>query len=267
MITKLNGKEVSPIGIGTWGMGGWFTRDLHEDRREIAALEYALDNGIKLIDTAELYGHGHAEELVREAISDRDRDDLFIVSKVSPIHLSRGGIKKSAAASLERMNCGYIDLYLVHWPTPLMNMKEIVGTMEELVDDGSISGFGVSNFGVKNMEDALAATKKCDVIANEIKYSPLARECEKEVVPFCEKKKIAVIAYSPLAKGGVAESEKIFEVAKGCDMTPTQVSLAYLKRRSLPIPKATSREHLDDMLGALDFELKNSDYEYLKGSL
>jgi diketogulonate reductase-like aldo/keto reductase len=267
LITKLNGKTVSPIGIGTWGMGGWFARDARMDKAEISAIQYALDNGINLIDTAELYGRGHAEELVGEAIKGRDRDELFIVSKVSPTHLSRSAIRKSAAQSLKRMQCGYIDLYLVHWPRPFMNMKEIIGTMEELADEGSISSFGVSNFGIKNMEEAIAAAKKHKMIANEIKYSPVTRECEKDVLPFCERKKIAVIAYSPLAKGDVVSSEKIVDVAKKYGMTPAQVSLAYLMRRSLPIPKATTTEHLDEMIGALDFELKDADYEYLKSSL
>jgi diketogulonate reductase-like aldo/keto reductase len=267
MITRLNGKTVSPIGIGTWGMGGWLTRDARKDKIQIAAIEYALDNGINLIDTAELYGNGHSEELVREAIKNRDRYKLFIITKVSPTHLSRVGIRKSVSASLKRLGCGYVDLYLVHWPRPFLNMNEIMGAMEELVDEGLISGFGVSNFGIKNMNRAIAATKKYDVIANQIKYSPIAKECEKEVVPFCEKNKMAVIAYSPLEKGGVVTSEKIREIAMKYGRTPVQVSLAYLKRRSLPIPRATSREHLDDIIGALDFELKDSDYEYLRDNV
>jgi diketogulonate reductase-like aldo/keto reductase len=267
MITKLNGKRVSSIGIGTWGMGGWLTRDTRKDKIEIAAIKYALNNGINLIDTAELYGNGHAEELVKEAIKNCDRDKLFIITKVSPTHLSHNGIKKSIAASLKRLGCRYIDLYLVHWPRPFLNMKEIIGTMEELVDDGSISSFGVSNFGINNMKEAIAATQKYKVIANEIRYSPIAKECEKEVVPFCEKNKVAVIAYSPLAKGDVATSEKIGEIAKEYGRTPIQISLAYLMRRSLPIPKATSKEHLDDIIGALDFKLKDSDYEYLKDKI
>jgi diketogulonate reductase-like aldo/keto reductase len=267
MITKLNGKRVSPIGIGTWGMGGWLTRDTRKDKIEIAAIKYALDNGINLIDTAELYGNGHAEELVREAIKNRNRSKLFIITKVLPIHLSRDGLRKSVAASLERLGCGYIDLYLVHWPRPFLNMKEIIGAMEELVDDGSISSFGVSNFGVKYLKEAITATKKYKVVANEIKYSPITKECEKEVVPFCEKNKVAVIAYSPLAKGDIVTSEKISEVAKKYGRTPAQISLAYLMRRSLPIPKATSKEHLDDIISALNFKLKDSDYEYLRDKI
>lgn len=267
MITRLNGKRVSPLGIGTWGMGGWLWKDTRNDKVEIAAINYALNNGINVIDTAELYGNGHAEELVREAIKNRDRDKLFIISKVSGHHLSRNGIKKAVAASLKRLGCKYIDLYLIHWPMPFMNMKEIMGTMEELVEDGSISAFGVSNFGVKSVKEAISHVKKYKVVANEIRYSPITKDCEKEVVPFCEKNKIAVIAFSPLAKGNVVRSEMMADVAKKYKRTPSQVSLAYLMRRSLPIPKATTKEHLNDMIGALDFKLKDADYEYLRDSL
>jgi diketogulonate reductase-like aldo/keto reductase len=263
MITRLNGKKVSRIGIGTWGMGGWLMKSVQDDDIEIKAIRYALDKGINFIDTAELYGHGHAEELVKEAIKGYGRDKLFITTKVSPSHLSRRGIRSAIKASLGRLGLKQVDLYLVHWPRPFLNMKEVIGTMEELVDDGSIASFGVSNFGVKDLKSAIAATKKYDILANQINYSPIVRECENDVVPFCEKNKISVIAYSPLAKGEVTDFERIKEVAGRIGRTPVQVSLAYLMRRSLPIPKAARRDHMDEILGALTLKLSDSDYKYL----
>ncbi|MDE1856065.1 MAG: aldo/keto reductase [Candidatus Micrarchaeota archaeon] len=265
MITELSGKKVSPIGIGTWGTGGWMFSDKRNDAQEIGALKFALDSGINAIDTAEIYGRGHAEELVCEAIRGRDREALHITSKVWPTHLNSKGIHKAVDASLKRIGTKYLDLYLIHWPNPIASMKEAISTLESLVDDGRIRSFGISNFSVKDTQKAMDCAKRYKVEANQIEYSVLSKGPEDDIIPFCEKNKIKIIAYTPLAKGRVAESAQIIDVAKNYKKTPVQVALNYLMKRSMPIPKASSREHLKEILGCTGWELKEKDYELLRG--
>ncbi len=264
MITEFKGKKVSPIGIGTWGMGGWVISDRKRDEMEINGIKYAIKNGLNFIDTAEFYGRGHAEELVGSAIRGMDRESLFITTKIWPTHLSYEGIVNAAKASIQRMQCNYIDLYLIHWPNPLANVKEAMRGMEGLIDLGLARNIGVSNYGISHLRNAMDAMKKYEIAANQIEYSLLAKGCEKEVIPFCEKNKITVIAYTPLGKGRVGSIKKVRDVAEKYNMTPIQIALRYLMKRSLPIPKATSKEHWDELLGALKFELRETEYELLK---
>lgn len=264
MITKLGGKKTSPIGIGTWGMGGWAIPEKKRDEIEINGIKYAISKGLNFIDTAEIYARGHAEELVGSAIRGMDRESLFITTKVWPTHLSYDGIIKAAKASIERMRCRYIDLYLIHWSNPLANIKEAMRGMEALVDMGLARNIGVSNYSVQQLCKAMDAMRKYEIAANQIEYSLLAKGCEKEVIPFCEKNKITVIAYTPLGKGKVGNIEQVKKVAEKYEKTPIQIALNYLMKRSLPIPKATSKEHWDELLGTLEFDLKEADYEFLK---
>ena len=264
MITRLSGKKVFPIGFGTWGMGGWMLPDTREDRVQIDAIKFALKNGINAIDTAELYGRGHAEELVAQAIRGVDRESIHITSKVWPTHLNRSGIINAVTKSLERLQTKYLDLYLIHFPNPLANMKEAIGTMEELVDSGKIRSFGVSNFLVGDMKKAIEATKKYEIEANQIEYNVLDRDPERELIPFCEENKVKIIAYTPLAKGSVAKSKELIEVAKKYEKTPVQVALNYLMRNSFPIPMSTDKGHIKEIIGSAGWKLKDADYQLLR---
>ncbi|MDE1850745.1 MAG: aldo/keto reductase [Candidatus Micrarchaeota archaeon] len=264
MIKRLSGKRVFPIGLGTWGMGGWMLPDTGDDRSQIDAIRFALQSGINAIDTAELYGRGHAEELVAQAIKGSDRESIHITSKVWPTHLSRKGIMNAVTKSLERLQTKYLDLYLIHFPNPVANMKEAIGTMEELVDIGKIRSFGVSNFLVGDMIKALEAAKKYEIEANQIEYNVLDKGPERELIPFCEKNKVKVISYTPLAKGSVAKSGELLEVAERYGKTPIQVALNYLLRNSLPIPMSADRGHITEIIGGAGWKLKDADYEFLR---
>jgi len=264
MITRLSGKKVFPIGIGTWGMGGWMLPDTRNDKNEIAAIKFAIESGINAIDTAELYGRGHAEELVAQAIKGRDRESIHITSKVWPTHLSRSGIMNAVTNSLDRLQTKYLDLYLIHFPNPVANMKEAISTMEELVDTGKIRSFGVSNFLAGDLKRAIDATKKYEIEANQIEYNVLGKDPEKELIPFCEKNKVKIIAYTPLAKGSVAKSKELMEVAGKYGKTPIQVALNYLMKNSFPIPMSTDRDHITEMIGGAGWKLKDADYQFLR---
>lgn len=257
------GKMVSPIGIGTWHIGGGQDADRSDDDAGVAAIRLGLGRGMNLVDTAEMYGAGHTEELVGRAIAGIDREELCIISKVWHNHLRRRDVLSSAKASLSRLGLKYMDLYLVHWPNPEIDIKETIGAMEELVDLGIVRHIGVSNFGVAELEGAMAACRKYEIEANEIKYSLAEKGCERDIIPFCEKNGIRVIAYTPLAKGSVGGIKAVAEVAVEEGRTPVQVALNYLMRRSIPIPKASSGRHWDEIAGAMDWRMDDAHYARL----
>ncbi len=264
MADKLLGKKISPMGIGTWGMGGWLIADRSNDKDDTKSIRIAIDNGINVIDTAEMYGRGHSEEIVGKAIEGYEREELFIVTKVWPTHLDRKGILKAIDGSLRRMNLKYVDLYLVHWPSPIADMKMVMRTMEDLVDNGTARGIGVSNFGVAALEGAMEESKRHGISANEIRYNLLDRSAERDTIPFCEKNRIKVIAYSPLARGKVSGSDALAEIAGRYKKDVVQVSLNYLMKRSLPIPKARGARHIKDIIGAAGWKLSAKDYNKIK---
>jgi len=262
---KICEKEVSQIGFGTWKLGGGFwSPDYSRDKESVEVIEYAISRGINLIDTAEMYGGGHAEELVGEAIKRFNRDELIIVTKVWPNHLMYEDVIKSAKNSLRRLNSKYIDLYLIHWPNSSVPLEETIRAMEKLIDDGIVKCIGVSNFDVNLLEQAIHLTKKYEIVANEIEYNVNNKSAEKDVIPFCEKNNIKVIAYSPLARGSVKDNEILEEIGKKYGKTAVQVALNYVKRRSIPIPKASSKKHLDEILGSMGWDLSEEDYERIK---
>lgn len=268
MITRLGGRKVSPIGIGTYGMGGYLLSNTKNDRNDIKALKFALDNGINVIDTAEMYGHGHSEEIVREAIKGRDREDIFIMTKVLPTHLGRKSMRKSLQGSLSRLGCKYIDLYQIHWLLPGSNIAKVVSSMEELVDEGLVRNIGVSNFNAEQTKIAVEAAKRHKVLSNQIKYNLYRKRCEEKLLPFCEKNGVSIIAYTPLSKGTLGSGRieaigAVRDISERTGKTPVQIALNYLMRRSLPIPKSSNTEHIREILGAKGWRLSSRDYNLL----
>ncbi len=268
MVTDFGGKKVFPVGIGTFGMGGTIAASRKNDGRDIEALSFALDNGINVIDTAEMYGKGHAEELIAKAIDGRERDELFIITKILPTHLKKDAMAKAVRESLRRLGTDYIDLYLIHWALPTTDIPEAVRNIERLVDEGMVRQIGVSNFSVKEARKAVAAAKRHRVAANQIRYNLFKKRCERDIIPFCEHNGVSVIAYTPLSKGPfgsgrIEDIRKVQEISGRTGKTPVQVALNYLMRRSLPIPKSSSIGHIREIIGACGWQLEGFDYEYL----
>lgn len=188
--------EVSEIGLGTWGMSGAFW-GAADDAESIRVIHRALDLGVTLVDTAEAYGHGHAEEVVGKALADR-REKAVLATKVAPNHLEPKAIEDALAGSLKRLQTDYVDVYFVHWPNPDFPIGPTMEMMERLRASGRIRAVGVSNFGPEEMDEA-RRHGTIDVL--QPPYNMLWREIEAKTLPYCRANNIGVMPYSGLAQG------------------------------------------------------------------
>ena len=255
--------QVPAVGIGTWEMGGGISPDTSGDAGCVRALRKAIELEMTLIDTAEKYADGHAEELVGEAIQPFPREQLFVVSKVWPDHLKYDEVLKAVERSLKRLRIDRLDLYLIHHPNPDVPLKETVAAMEKLVEQGMTRFIGVSNFNVSQMEEARSCLSKNEIVVNQLPYNLLDREIEKETLPYCQKNQITVMAYWPLAKGRLAGNKYLNEIGKKYGKTAAQVAINWLIAREgvLAIPKAVKIEHLEQNAGAAGWRLSDEDIE------
>ncbi len=264
MIRDIAGHRISPVGIGTWGIGGENTADHSHDPEHVDAIRFAVDQGLTFIDTAEVYSAGHSEELVGKAIKNYPREDIFITTKVWHNHLRHDDVIKAARDSLSRLDSTYIDLYLIHWPNRSVPVRETIKAMEELVDQGLVRNIGVSNFDEKELGEAMECTSKYEIAANQIEYSPVKKKPEQGIIPYCEKNNVRVIAYSPINRGRLNKLKGLNQVAEKTGKSPVSVALNYLMKRSVPIPKSSNREHIMQFVEAMGFELEDSDYELIR---
>lgn len=264
MIEKIGDRRVFPVGLGTYGMGGYQSRASGNDDKYISAIQYALAKGINVIDTAEMYASGHAEEIVGKAVSSVARKNVFIISKVWPSHLGRHDLQKSLDGSLKRLNVDYLDLYLIHWPSSEIPLDESISTLLELKDQGKIRQLGVSNFDENLLEDAIAFAGKGNIAANEIEYNYGQRKEMKGLIEFCKKHEVTVIAYTPLSRGAYARSQRLEEMADKYGKSELQIGLRLVMEDALPIPKASSPEHIDELVDTANIDISIQDLNYLR---
>lgn len=257
------GVRVPAIGMGTWGMGGYYSPDTNQDSEAIGALRRGIELGMYLIDTAEMYGAGHAEEIVGKAIKAFTREQVFIVSKVLPENLHYADVIKAAERSLKRLQTEWIDLYLIHSPNPEIALRETMEAMEKLVDQNLVRFIGVSNFDVAEMEEARTCLSKNDIAANQVEYSLPERRVEKDVLPHCAWHQITLMAYTPLATGRLSANVFLQDIGKKYDKAAAQVALNWLISRPevIAIPKAIKIEHLEENAGAMGWRLAEEDIE------
>ncbi|MGQ7956951.1 aldo/keto reductase [Pseudomonas sp. SP16.1] len=253
---QLAGVQVPVIGQGTWRMG----EDRRQRAREVAALREGLELGLRLIDTAEMYGEGGAEEVVGEAIAGL-RERVFLVSKVYPHNASRSGVQQACERSLRRLGCERIDLYLLHWrgQHPL---AETVEGFERLREQGKIGAWGVSNFDLDDLLELDQAT----CATNQVLYNLEARGIEYDLLPWQRRAGMPLMAYCPLSQAGALLQEPALrEVAERHGVTPAQVALAWTLRLEgvLAIPKAVDAAHLRDNAAAASVVLGADDLKLL----
>lgn len=230
------GEKISAVGIGTWQM----------DRSEnsIRVIQEGLKAGTNLVDTAEFYRN---EEMVGEAIS--GNGDVFLATKVFPVHFSYDKVLKSCDRSLSKLKRKHIDLYQLHWPSSSVPISETMRAMEKLVDDGKIRYIGVSNFSLDQMKEAQESMKKYEIVSNQVEYNPLVRYVENDILDYCNKEKISVIAYSPLKHGGAlrafsGQDNVVNEISRSINASVAQVIIRWLisKKQVVAIPKTSKVE-------------------------
>jgi diketogulonate reductase-like aldo/keto reductase len=253
MITRPFGPtdvNVAVIGQGTWGMGE--SRGAEKD--EIAALRLGIELGMNHVDTAEAYADGGAEGVVGRAVEGQ-RAKVFITTKVWPDNASYAGTLRACEQSLRRLRTDYIDLYLLHWPSR-HPIQETMRAMEELVRRGLVRFIGVSNFDVAQVEAAQTALMRERLACDQVLYHLRDRKIERDILPYCESQNIAIVGYTPLARGGFHRGV-VAEIAKKHGRTPRQVVLNFLTRRLslFTIPKASQSAHVQENAAALDFRL------------
>ncbi len=264
------GIEIASIGIGTWEVGGRFIRDYRNDESQIEALRKAVGMGFSHIDTAEVYGNGHAEEIVAEAVKGYNRKDIFITSKVWSKNLDYTSLLKSAEQSLKRLKSDYFDLYLIHAPNNQIQLKETMKAMSRLVDEKTTRWIGVSNFNVSQMKEAQYYCNH-KVAANQLEYNLTNRNkgtlnlnVEKEIYPYCLENDILFIAWRPLAKGVITKltNPLLLNLSKKYNKTITQLAINWLvsKKNIVTIPKATQINHLEEIKNSLGWSMDANDY-------
>ena len=255
----LSRRKIPVLGQGTWLMG----EDVKELGTEIAALRLGLDLGMTLIDTAEMYGEGAAEELVGEAISDR-RGEVYLVSKVLPHNATYEGAIAACERSLRRLKTDYLDLYLLHWRGSVP-LAETLDAFRSLKRAGKIRDYGVSNFDVDDLDEAFALPGGAEIVTDQVLYNLKHRGIEWDLLPLCRAQNLPVMAYSPIEHSrreqkGMLDQPVLRSIASRHAATPAQVALAWLlQQQVVVIPKASDPDHVRQNHGALNVRLTDED--------
>jgi diketogulonate reductase-like aldo/keto reductase len=252
-----SGETVPALGQGTWQMAETVSRR----KQEIEALRLGVELGMTLVDTAEMYGEGAAEELVAEALVG-ERDRLFLVSKVYPHNASRQGVVQACERSLRRLKTDRLDLYLLHWRGSVP-LEETVAGFEELRRSGKIRHWGVSNFDVGDMEELLRVPAGENCAANQVLYNVTRRGPEFDLIPWMTEHRMPLMAYSPIEQGRLPRGGVLQRIGQKYGASPFQIALAWLLQTPdvIAIPKASSPDHVRDNHRALEIRLSPEDLE------
>ncbi|MET0483877.1 MAG: aldo/keto reductase [Aestuariivirgaceae bacterium] len=248
-VTLPDGEQVPSLGIGTWRMG----ENSRNRKSEVEALRTAIDLGITLIDTAEMYADGGSEEVVGEAVEGR-RKDVFIVSKVLPRNAARSDTIAACERSLGHLKTDVIDLYLLHWRSSVP-LGETVEAFRQLQKAGKIRHWGVSNFDIGDMAELGQLDPSC--ASNQVMYHLGSRGIEFELLPAAQQSGMPVMAYSPLGAGDILGNTTLNEIAESRDVSPATVALAWVLRQDqvIAIPKSAKKTRVKEFRDALDLSL------------
>lgn len=256
-ITLKNGTQVPKLGLGTWYLG----EKLSVREEEIRALHTGVENGMTLIDTAEMYGNGLSEQLVGQAIRGMAREKLFLVSKVLPQNAGEKRIRRSVNHSLRLLRTDYLDLYLLHWRGNIP-LQETVGCMEDLVREGKIRAWGVSNFDTEDMEELFAVPNGRNCQVNQVLYHLGSRGIEYSLKPWMDAHDVALMAYCPLAQAGMLQKKLMDHpaldgIARNHRASVFQILLAFVlqKEHTVAIPRSGKSAHVQENADAMDIRL------------
>lgn len=262
-----SGEKLPSLGLGTWKLGGAAEPDTRHDDEVVRLIQLAIELGCRHIDTAEGYGGGHAEELVGRAIKKYKRDDIFVTTKVSPKDsgLRQGDIERALPESLRRLDSSYIDLYLIHWPSPTVPLKETFRALNHFVEGGFVRYLGVSNFDLAELREAMDVSD-VPIATNQVPYNLFNRTYQENgVLPFCQEAGIVVTAYRPVLGERLPQDPIVREIATDNDATPAQVALHWVMRHRgvITLVKTSKEAHLRENIAAIRLDLPEKDLERL----
>ena len=289
-------KEISQIGLGTWQFGtkGWGFGTDFDKKGAISIVHKALDLGINLIDTAEAYGGGKSEMIIGEALEGYEREKIVIVSKFLPATIRPSAVKRSLVKSLKRLKTDYLDIYLIHWPNPLLPLGRTLRYMEEMVDEGVIRHIGISNFGLNRFQKAQSKMKSHRIEVSQMNYSMAKSKVRRKFLPYAQENEITIMAYSPLAQGfltgkynpknfpkGIRRTNSIFRkknferagplfklldsISEEHKVMKSQIALNWLiqDKAVVAIPGAKNLQQLESNVQAGDFHLTSENLSQL----
>ncbi|MFX0097024.1 MAG: aldo/keto reductase [Candidatus Hodarchaeota archaeon] len=271
------GEKISILGQGTWGLKGKIlfiyprASEYYEQWKN--SLRKGIELGMNHIDTAEVYGWGVAERIVGEILAEYRREDLFITTKLLPIHFGHNGSKKAAYNSLKRLGLESVDLYLIHFRNPFSSLRKQMRMLEELVDEGKTRYIGVSNFSVEQFKEAQSYLKKHELVNNQVRANVLHQGHIHESLPFYQKEGITMTAYSPLGHTGFNGlkgeiRDKLEKIAESHNTTIQQIAIAWLINHEnvITIPKAFKIEHLEANAQAAGIKLRQEEINLLSAN-
>lgn len=267
MQTK-SGKDIFPIGIGTWGIAGTFNpndpnakykgAEPEHGNEEVGidAIRYSISKGQNHIDCAELYGGFYTDEVIGRALVGLKREDLYIADKLWKTSVATGAVRPVVEQMLKKLGTDYLDMLYIHAPWDDVNWMEAIPQINKLIEEGIVRHFGVSNFSVEQMGKAMEMSNH-PILANQMNYNVLyKREVDDDFRAFCSENNIQLIAYQPVKRQEVLQNEVIQDIARTHGATPAQVALAWLiTKNALPIPKAIDKKHIDENVNAVNLRL------------
>jgi diketogulonate reductase-like aldo/keto reductase len=256
-----DGSRVPALGQGSWTLA----EGRHPASEEEETLRIGISLGLTLIDTAEVYGNGRAERMIGRVIAGQ-RDKVFLVSKVLPSHATAEGIRQACTASLARLGTDHLDLYLLHWRRGVSDLGVVVRTFDSLRAEGHIRRWGVSNFEVADMEDLYRVRGGDACATNQVRYNLADRRIERDLLPWCDKHRLPIMAYSPLARGGdLLRNAALIRVAGRHQSSPAAIALAWTIRSGhvIAIPESGSPAHVRQNASALSLRLTDQDLDEL----
>lgn len=262
------GEYIPVLGQGTWGIKSWRNKSYYEQWKN--SLRRGIELGLTHIDTAEFYGHGTSEKVIGEIIAEVGRDELFITSKLFPIHLRYKTMKKAANKSLKRLGIKNFDLYLIHWPSRFTSIKKQMRVLEDLVNEGKTRYIGVSNFSVDQFIKAQKVLKNVELVNNQLHVNVTRQSYIFNSLPYYQENGITLTAYSPLGHNGyndlAGEIRKNLEkIANAHNATIQQIAIAWLinHKNVISIPKALKVEHIEENTKAADIILTKEEISLL----
>ncbi len=262
------GEQIPVLGQGTWGIKSRKGKNYYDSWKK--SLRKGIEQGLTHIDTAEFYGFGTSEKVVGDIISEYNRDDLFITSKLFPIHLNFRTMKKAASKSLKRLGINNFDLYLIHWPSPFTSRKKQMKILDHLVKEGKTRYIGVSNFSVEQFKEGLSFLNN-ELVTNQLPANITKQKHMSESLPYYQGNGVTLTAYSPLGHRGYSDLkgemiDKLNSIAKAHDATIQQIAIAWLinHKNVISIPKAFKIEHVEANSKAADIILSENELKLIE---